>query len=128
MAFDHDTLHSIYSATHGFCHRCRRKLAFARFGRDDGRGAWDIDATSPHPKSTALVAVCLGCLPRAPIRPAPEVPAAALPPAPKDMPEAPAGNSLTLGTIVGGACGALLGGLWGALLGGLVGATLEVRG
>lgn len=125
MAFDRDTLHSIYSATHGFCHCCRRKLAFARFGADDGRGAWDIDATSPQPKSTALVPVCLGCRPRAPARPAP---AAAPAPVPADMPARPAGSPLSLGALVGGACGAVLGGLWGALLGGLVGATLEVRG
>lgn len=127
MAFDRDTLHSIYSATHGFCHCCRRKLAFARFGAADGRGAWDIDATSPHPKSTALVPVCLGCRPRAFARPAPAATrqTSALPSPPLDK---PTGTPLSLGALIGGACGALLGGLWGAVLGGLVGATLEVRG
>lgn len=125
MAFDRDTLHSIYSATHGYCHCCRRKLAFARFGADDGRGAWDIDATSPHPKSTALVPVCLGCRPRAPARPAP---APAPTPVPTDMSPRPDSATLSRGALIGGACGAVLGGLWGALLGGLVGATLEVRG
>lgn len=126
MAFDHDTLHSIYSATHGFCHRCRRKLAFARFGRDDGRGAWDIDATSPHPKSTALVPVCLGCLPRAPVRPAP-APVAAETPVPEVLPQKPASRSLSLSALIGGTCGAALGGLWGAVLGGLLGASLEAH-
>lgn len=122
MAFDLDTLRSIYRATHGFCHRCRRKLAFSRFGRDEGRGAWDVDAVCPEPKATALVPVCLACAPRLPApAPAPTTPPACEPPA-------RAANQPALGALLGGACGALLGGLWGALLGGLIGARLDLRG
>lgn len=129
MAFDHDTLSSIYAATSGFCHRCRRKLAFSRFGRDDGRGAWDVDAVSPHPRATALMPVCLACLQRSPARPArlaPPEPAAPVPST--SSTPADEGAALSTGALVGGAFGALLGGLWGALLGGLVGATLELNG
>lgn len=126
-AFDDDTLRSIYAATAGFCHRCRRKLAYMRFGCDDGRGAWDIDAVCPAPRATALVPICRACRPHAPLRPGRSP--APISPAPSDI-HAPArdGAAVSTGALVGGAFGALLGGLWGALLGGLVGATLELHG
>jgi hypothetical protein len=128
-AFDDDTLRSIYAATAGFCHRCRRKLAYMRFGCDDGRGAWDIDAVCPAPRATALMPICRACRPHALLRPA-QSPA----PAPASAVHsdirapAPEGTAVSTGALVGGAFGALLGGLWGALLGGLVGATLELHG
>ena len=125
-SFDDDTLRSIYAATAGFCHRCRRKLAYSRFGCDAGRGAWDIDAVCPQPRATALVPICRACRQRAPLRPPPPAPAE---PAPSSS-SGPAaeGAAVSTGALVGGAFGALLGGLWGALLGGLVGATLELSG
>lgn len=143
MAFDSDTLTSIYASTQGFCHRCRRKLAFSRFGAEDARGAWDIDAVSPHPKVTALLPSCLRCLQKAPARPTPM--SAPVPPAvderaarEPDEPDAEAGESLTPvpaaerpladSALVGGAFGAMLGGLWGAVLGGLVGLGLHLWG
>lgn len=139
MAFDSDTLNSIYASTQGFCHRCRRKLAFSRFGCDDGRGAWDIDAVRPHPKVTALLPGCLRCVqkptprrvPRRTSAPAPAVvvdkkPAASEPhgepPATSDEP--PIGDT----ALVGGAAGAVLGGLWGAVLGGLIAIGLQLWG
>jgi hypothetical protein len=128
-ALDDDTLRSIYAATAGFCHRCRRKLAYMRFACDDGRGAWDIDAVCPAPRATALLPICRACSQRAPLRPAQPRPAAPAEPVPADIPSpAPEGTSVSTGALVGGAFGALLGGLWGALLGGLVGATLELHG
>jgi hypothetical protein len=127
QSFDDDTLRSIYAATAGFCHRCRRKLAYSRFGCDAGRGAWDIDAVCPQPRATALVPICRACQRRAPLRP--PQPAAPARPVPEDISEpAPEGAAVSTGALVGGAFGALLGGLWGALLGGLVGATFELHG
>lgn len=141
MAFDSDTLNSIYASTQGFCHLCRRKLSFSRFGCDDGRGAWDIDAVSPHPKVTALLPGCLRCLQKTPPRPTPmsaPVPTvAAEVSAPEPDPDCesqaaepaePAQRPLADSALVGGAFGAMLGGLWGAVLGGLVGVGLQLWG
>jgi hypothetical protein len=83
MAFDRDTLETIHDATGGTCHRCHRDLELADYGRSDANGAWGIDATRPHPKSTVLLPACLACL-----RP---------PSAPPPRRERPAG-SLSLGT------------------------------
>jgi len=136
MAFDSDTLNTIYASTQGFCHRCRRKLAFSRFGLGDGRGAWDIDAVSPHPKVHALLPGCLRCVQKPTPRrlprttPAPVVhedrPAAAPEPEPAAQAEEedPIGDT----ALVGGAAGAVLGGLWGAVLGGLIAIGLQLWG
>lgn len=150
MAFDSETLSSIYASTQGFCHRCRHKLAFSRFGAQDARGAWDIDATSPHPKVTALLPSCLRCLQQTSPRPTPmsaPVPAGADertarepdPPGERAEPDEPvsedspaeprAGDDPALQkALIAGAFGALLGGLWGALLGGLVGLGVHFWG
>lgn len=144
MAFDSDTLSSIYASTQGFCHRCRRKLAFSRFGCDDGRGAWDIDAVRPHPKVLALLPGCLRCLQRPKPRlpplsaPAPVVPAsktaaerdaeADAVAAEKPEPEPAEERPLAQPALVGGAAGALIGGLWGAVLGGLIAIGLQLWG
>jgi hypothetical protein len=138
MAFDSDTLNSIYASTQGFCHRCRRKLAFSRFGCCDGRGAWDIDAVSPHPKVTALLPGCLRCVQKPTPRripksaPAPAVAEDRPPAAAEDPPDEPAANSdeppYGDTALVGGAAGAVLGGLWGAVLGGLIAIGLQLWG
>lgn len=70
MAFDRDTLESIHDATAGACHRCGRELELGDYGRKDDPGAWGIDATRPHPRSTVLLPACLPCL-----RPPPAPPA-----------------------------------------------------
>lgn len=128
-ALDDDTLRSIYAATAGFCHRCRRKLAYSRFACDDGRGAWDIDAVCPQPRATALLPICRACQQHAPLRPVQDTAPTPAEPVPADIsPPAGEGAAVSTGALVGGAFGALLGGLWGALLGGLVGATLELHG
>ncbi|MDC0670812.1 hypothetical protein [Nannocystis radixulma] len=136
MAFDSDTLNTIYASTQGFCHRCRRKLAFSRFGLHDGRGAWDIDAVSPHPKVTALLPGCLRCVQKPTPRRLPK--SAPVPVAGDDKPAArpetggepsahedePIGDT----ALVGGAAGAVIGGLWGAVLGGLIAIGLQLWG
>lgn len=120
MPFDRETLESIYRASRGYCHRCRRKLSFSRYGQDEGRGAWEIDATSPHPRATALLPVCSGCLHGR----APRAPAPAPDPRPPALPAPPVLPDPRPGALVGGAFGGLFGGVWGAVLGGLVGAQL----
>ncbi|MBL9103049.1 MAG: hypothetical protein JNL82_19040 [Myxococcales bacterium] len=79
MAFDRDTLESIFDATCGACHRCHRPLELSRYGQHREPGAWEIEPTRPHPKSTVLLAACVACL-----RPA----------APPPRRERPAGLSL----------------------------------
>ncbi len=48
-------LQHIYASTRGYCHGCRRKLAFTGYARGAGRGAWDIDARSLRPSCTACL-------------------------------------------------------------------------
>lgn len=123
MTFDPDTLRAIYRATSGYCHRCRRKLAFSRFAQADGRGGWEIDACQPHPRATALVPVCLACH-RGPRAAEPAPPSGAIA---ARAPEPREGAPTLRGALIGGACGALLGALWGGLLGALLGALLEAE-
>ncbi len=62
MAFDRDTLENIHAATGGACHRCRLPLELANHGQRGQPGAWEIDVTRPHPKSTVLLPACVDCL------------------------------------------------------------------
>lgn len=62
MAFDRDTLETIHDATGGACHRCHRTLELGDYGRRGEPGAWEIDATRPHPRSTVLLPACVACL------------------------------------------------------------------
>lgn len=118
-----DGVRQIYGTTRGYCHGCRRKLAFAGYARATGRGAWDIDARALRPACRA----CLGgasCI-RCPMGPAPKdrwaADAAA---APALATSAAAGPGLRH-TLLGGLLGAFVLGPWGALLGGLLGAEID---
>lgn len=126
MTDEHDALQQIYQSTRGYCHRCRRKLAFTGYARAAVRGAWDID-------SAALRPACTTCLsghvtmnmsektgrarPLAPPRPAP----ATLQPATSAAPSC-------RHTLLGGLLGAFVAGPWGALLGSLLGAEVDGGG
>jgi len=106
-----DALQQIYKSTRGYCHACRRKLAFTGYARGVGRGAWDIDARALRP-------ACCDCLrghvPQARehvTRRAPALPAVRA-----------AGCRHTL---LGGLLGGFMLGPWGALLGGLLGAEVD---
>jgi hypothetical protein len=124
MTCDPHTLRQIYRCTAGYCHRCRRKLAFTGFARRSVRGAWDIDAN--------LRPACRPCLAR---RPAARVRPPA-PPAPRDR--RPSGDAPRAHerravvscrhTILGGLLGAFFAGPWGALLGGLLGSLADAGG
>lgn len=118
MALDAHTLHSIYG--NGYCHRCRRKLAFSGFARQAVRGAWDIDA--------CLRPACGPCLAR-PTRAAPKDS-----PKPKRLAASPSAQrpararrrgTVCRHTVLGGLLGAFVAGPWGALVGGLLGAVAD---
>lgn len=116
MALDAHTLHSIYG--NGYCHHCRRKLAFSGFARQAVRGAWDIDAS--------LRPACGTCIAR-PARPAPkDSPKRAPPPAPRSArPRRARRGTACRHTVLGGLLGAFVAGPWGALVGGLLGAVAD---
>lgn len=120
MACDPHTLRQIYRCTAGYCHRCRRKLAFSGYARAAVRGAWDIDA--------CLRPACSGCLGA---RPAPAArraadvlaaPSRQRRPLPVPQPRTPAACRHT---VLGGLLGAFVAGPWGALLGGLLGSFAD---
>lgn len=114
MTREPDALRQIYGTTRGYCHCCRRKLAFAGYARVAGRGAWDIDARWLRP---ACAACLVGPAPRARREPAAHAAVAEL-----AVAEPAAGMRHTL---LGGLLGAFMLGPWGALLGGLLGAELD---
>src|SRR5262249_4829101 len=107
------TLRRIYQSTRGYCHGCRRKLAFAGFARAGVRGAWDIDGRALRP-------VCRACLAAPPRRERP-------PPRRRPDPPAKAAAPAFGHMLLGGLLGALLGGPLGALLGALLGVRLDAE-
>ena len=103
----------IYASTRGYCHGCRRKLAFTSYARGDARGAWDIDARALRP-------LCLTCLPGHAPRDSPRLGPAPTPAASvRDRPRQQLGGLFS--AIVLGLWGALLGALLRGLLSGLLG-------
>jgi hypothetical protein len=107
-------LQQIYRSTRGYCHGCRRKLAFTGYARTAVRGAWDIDARALRPACTACLRGHVTRDRSAPRRPAYASASAAAP--------------RSVGcrhTLLGGLLGAFMLGPWGALLGGLLGAEVD---
>lgn len=127
MTREHEALQQIYQSTRGYCHRCRRKLAFSGYARHAVRGAWNID-------SSALQPACATCLeshvPSARSLPArragraaarrPAGPQRLAPPLPGLAPTPSCRH-----TLLGGLLGAFVAGPWGALLGSLLGAEVD---
>ncbi|MBK7829868.1 hypothetical protein [Nannocystis sp.] len=109
-----DVLRQIYGTTRGYCHGCRRKLAFGGYARAAVRGAWDIDASAMRP-------ACSACL-MGPVRKA-SLQLAARPLAVAVAPAARTGGLRH--TLLGGLLGAFVLGPWGALLGGLLGSEID---
>ena len=48
MKFDDDTLNLIYDRTSGYCHLCRKRLAFKNYGFHGTRGAWEVEHSNPQ--------------------------------------------------------------------------------
>lgn len=116
MTGELDALRQIYGTTRGYCHCCRRKLAFVGYARAAGRGAWDIDAHAQRP-------ACSACL----VGPAPKARRERHVPA--QAPELAAVTTTGMRhTLLGGLLGAFILGPWGALLGGLLGAEIDGGG
>ncbi len=114
MTGELDALRQIYGTTRGYCHCCRRKLAFVGYARAAGRGVWDIDARAQRPACSA----CLkGPAPKA--RRERSVPAQG----PEIASVVPTPGLRH--TLLGGLLGAFILGPWGALLGGLLGAEID---
>lgn len=108
-------LQQIYQSTRGYCHGCRRKLAFTGYARAAVRGAWDIDARALRPACTAcLSGHVTRARPGAPARTPAHASAAASAP-----------RTGCRHTLLGGLLGGFMLGPWGALLGGLLGAEVD---
>jgi len=126
MTREHEALQQIYQSTRGYCHHCRRKLAFSAYARAAVRGAWDIDAGALQP---ACATCLISHVPGARSKPARRTPAAARPiaaAAPRVLPEL-APTPSCRHTLLGGLLGAFVAGPWGALLGSLLGAEVDER-
>jgi hypothetical protein len=122
MACDPNTLRQIYRCTAGYCHRCRRKLAFSGYARATVRGAWDIDA--------CLRPACSGCLGAPPAPGDRRAVDTLAPPAALSRPRrpplpVPQRTPACRHTVLGGLLGAFVAGPWGALLGGLLGSFAD---
>jgi hypothetical protein len=66
MGYTGDELTSIYERTSGYCHICRKKLAFKNYGRFGERGAWEVEHSNPRVRggtncASNLYAACVSC-------------------------------------------------------------------
>lgn len=125
MTREHEALQQIYQSTRGYCHRCRRKLAFSAYARA-ARGAWGIDAGALQP----CCANCLsGHVPAARSVPSRRLRAATSPIVAAQAAVVPvlAPAPTCRHTLLGGLLGAFVAGPWGALLGSLLGAEVDER-
>ena len=125
MTREHEALQQIYQSTRGYCHRCRRKLAFSAYARAAVRGAWDIDAGALQPScATCLEGHVLGARSMPARRARPAATPASVAAQARVLPGlAPAPTCRH--TLLGGLLGAFVAGPWGALLGSLLGAEVD---
>jgi hypothetical protein len=66
MAFSEEQLKNIYDRTSGYCHICRKKLAFKNYGCIGARGAWEVEHSRPKSRGGTnrlnnLYAACISC-------------------------------------------------------------------
>ncbi len=124
MTREHEALQQIYQSTRGYCHRCRRKLAFSGYARAAVRGAWDIDAGALQPACATCLGGHVSCAMSARGRPAQRMADPQSGAQDHALPGlAPAPNCRH--TLLGGLLGAFVAGPWGALLGSLLGAEVD---
>ena len=66
MAFTNEELRSIYDRTTGYCHLCRKKLAFRNYGTCGARQAWEVEHSNAQAnggthRRNNLYAACIPC-------------------------------------------------------------------
>lgn len=64
--YSSEQLSRIYDRTSGYCHICRKKLAFTNYGRPSARGAWEVEhsvarANGGSQHGNNLYAACITC-------------------------------------------------------------------
>jgi len=135
MAYSEEQLSDIYDRTSGYCHICKKKLAYSNYGELGARGAWEVEHSKPRAKGGTsslgnLRAACITCnrskgtdltrtararhgRSRAPL-------------SRSQRKQARLENTL-VGGLIGVAAGAILGGRKGAVVGGAIGAGLGYK-
>jgi len=66
MPYAKEQLKSIFDRTSGYCHICRKQLAFTNYGKKGNRGAWEVEHSKPKAKGGTnhlnnLYAACIPC-------------------------------------------------------------------
>jgi hypothetical protein len=66
MAYTNAELEGIYDRTSGYCHICRKKVAFSNYGLFGARGAWEVEhsvarAVGGTNRLNNLYAACISC-------------------------------------------------------------------
>jgi len=61
-----ELLNAVYDKTHGCCHLCHKKLAFANYGKNGEKGSWHIEHSKPKAKGGTdhlnnLLPACIPC-------------------------------------------------------------------
>jgi 5-methylcytosine-specific restriction endonuclease McrA len=66
MSYSQEDLRRIYDRTTGYCHICRKKLAFKNYGQPGARAAWEVEHSNPRAlggtnRFSNLYAACIAC-------------------------------------------------------------------
>ncbi len=66
MGFTDEELNYIYDRISGYCHICRKKLAFKNYGLFGARSAWEVEHSNPKSRGGTnhlnnLYAACIPC-------------------------------------------------------------------
>lgn len=66
MEWSDSQLSAIYDRTSGYCHICRKKLAFSNYACSGERGAWEVEHSVPRAaggtdRLNNLFAACIDC-------------------------------------------------------------------
>lgn len=66
MSYTDEELSFIYDRTSGYCHICRKKLAFKNYACYGERGAWEVEHSNPRVRGgtnrlSNLYAACISC-------------------------------------------------------------------
>jgi 5-methylcytosine-specific restriction endonuclease McrA len=66
IRFSEEQRNDIYDRTSGYCHICRKKLAFNNYGRFGAKGAWEVEHSKPQSRGGTnrlnnLYAACVSC-------------------------------------------------------------------